>query len=409
MRRLEIGVALSEEIFAAYWSGGSKREMVPLAGATADAIRDASLEVNRLVGARRRIVVSVALLPPLVQMRRLELPRMSADDYRLAVTTNAQRFFLDAGQDVVCGAAVTGAGKRRSVSLMAFAARSELIERLSRGFESAGWAVDRIVPAHGAWVASVIHEHPSARRGLARIVVRLPSELSVLEVDRGRLDRVRRFRHPADLSPLAPGRRTFNLDGDGSDRSAVMVAAAGAGLVRGFEILPERSRRARAARQRRISAIFVALACVNVFGAAAAYRWRLERQLTAVAAQRSAIHVAALQAVELQDSVRRLSERIASLLVLERTAPRWSAVLSRIAIAIPDDAKLSSIRAESDSVVIDGDGPDASSVLAALRGASGIKGTKAVSPISREPSPDRVAVERWRFALRVDHHAATRH
>ena len=404
---MKIGVAIGEDVFAACWSDATWETKLP-AGPTAEAIREATAEVNRLARWSKGASVYVALLPPLVQMRRIDLPRMSEDDYRLAVTTNAQRYFLGIGQTAVCGIASTGERRRgANVPLVAFAASSELIENLSLGFASVGWPIDRIVPGQAALVSAVLQAHPSARRGPISIVVRLPREVDAFEIDAGSLQMVRRFRGAAAFPAAEHGRQRFTLGGE-VDRSVAMVAAAGAKVSRRVEIIPDTLRRVRAERQRHISALAVAFVCINLLAAAIAYRWRLERQLTHIVARRSAIQSTVKQAVALRDSAELLVERIRSIAELEAAAPRWSAVLSRIAIALPEDAELESIRVESDSVTIDGQAQDASRVLSALKRTPGVNAIRSTSSILRELGTDRTSEERWRFAMRVDHRAMAR-
>lgn len=409
MRALRVGVAVGEDVFAASWAGGSSEWTTAFsAGPTAEAIGEACADVNRLIEAKR-VIASVAILPALARMRRIELPRMSEDDYRLAVTTNAQRYFLGLGQSPVCGTVRIGTRKRGcDVPLLAFAASSELIESIAIGLTSAGWTIERIVPAHTAWVASVVRRHPSSRRESASIGVRMPRETNIVEVEAGSITGVRRLRAGETLQPIEPARRWFVIGSGEPDQSAARIAAAAAPLERRFEIIPDSSRRARAARDRRVTRLFGMVACANLLIAAVAFRWRLERQLTIVAARRSAIHERASRAMTAQDSVRRLVERIAAMAELERSAPRWSAVLSRIVVALPADAELASIRAESDSVMIDGQATDASRVLSGLQRTAAVRSTKVSSPILHELSADQVALERWRLALRIDHRAATR-
>src|SRR4029079_13841818 len=89
----------------------------------------------------------------------------------------------------------------------------------------------------------------------------------------------------------------------------------------------------------------------------------------------------ASRALATRDSTRRLVERIAAMAELERTAPRWSAVLSRVAIALRADAEVSSIWAESDSVIVDGHAKDVSRVLAGFQRTPGVKATRTTSAI----------------------------
>ena len=402
MTRLAIGIAVGEEVFAACW-GGAEWETPLSAGPSPHSIGDAVCQLKQVLGPATRATISVAVLPPLVRMRRIELPSMSEDDLRLAVTTNAQRYFLGLGPAPVCGA-VAARRRGRVVSLLAFGASSELIEGIVTAFHTAGWQIDRIVPAPAAWVSFVGRNHPRSRRGAARIGVRLPREVNVLEMETGSLVRVRRLR-AGDPFPAIEEEDPWYEIGD-DKRSPSTVAARAAKRTRGFEIVPNSLRSAHLARERRVTAVFVVLACASLFGAAVGYRWRLERQLTAIEARRSAIRASASRALTARDSTQRLVARVASIAELEQSAPRWSAVLSRIAIALPADAELLSIRAESDSATIDGQARDASSIVSALRQTPGVKTVRPTSPIVRELSADQMTAERWRVALRLDHHVA---
>jgi hypothetical protein len=187
-----------------------------------------------------------------------------------------------------------------------------------------------------------------------------------------------------------------------------MVSAAAASLPRRFEIVPDSSRRARAVHDRRVTRVFVVAACVNLVAAAIAYHWRLDQQVALVAERRTAIQASATRALASRDSARRLVERSIAIDDLEQSAPRWSAVLSRIVIALPADAELSSIRAESDSVMLDGQAKDASRVVSVLGRARGVRSTRVASPIVHEGSANETSAERWHLAVRVDHQAATR-
>jgi hypothetical protein len=334
---------------------------------------------------------------------------MHEDDLRLAVATNAQRYFLALGNAPVCGTVPVGPARRgHEAPLLASGVSSELIESITTGLRMVGWTIDRVVPAQAAWVSFVTRRHRRARRGTISIGVRLAREIHIIEVEAGSISCVRRLRIADDCLPAEAAHPWYVVGTGGSDASAATVAASAATLSRRFEIIPNATRRARIARERRISRAFVAIACVNILVAAMAYRWRLERQLTQVGARRSAIREAASRAIALRDSAGRLVERITAMSELERSAPRWSAVLSRIVVALPADAVLTSIRAESDSVTVDGEATDASSVISPLRRAPGIGSARSTSLLSRELSVDQSGPERWRVAVHVDHAAATR-
>ena len=408
MRVLEVGVAIGEDVIAARWNA-SELAITPSRGPTADALREARCELDRAIGTAHRIIASVAILPPLAQVKRIELPKMSEDDYRLAVATNAQRHFFGLGQSPVCGAVAIRPSKRgHDVPVLAFAVPLELIESIVIAFGDSAWTIDRIVPAQAAWVSDVMRRNPRLRRGEVSIGARLEREISVVEVETGSIKCVRRLRGSEDFQPIEP-KRPWCLIGTGElDRSAAMMAAAAAKSPRRFEIVPDSARRARAARDRKVTRLFIVAACLNLVAAAISFRWRLDQQVALVAERRAAIRASVARALALQDSMRRLVERTTAVAELERTAPRWSAVLSRIVVSLPADAELSSIRAESDSVMLEGQSTDASRVVSALGRTDGVKSTRMRSPIVHEGLANETAAERWQLAVRVDRQAAAR-
>ena len=408
MRALEIGLAVGEDVIAARW-GRSEWAITLSRGPTTDAMCDARSELNRLIGTKHRVRTSVAILPPLVQMRRIDLPRMSEEDCRLAVTTNAQRHFFGLGKASICGTSAIRPRKRgANVSLLAFATSAELIESLAIALAGDGWRIERIVPAQAAWVSDVLRRNPRLRRGVVSIGARLNGEINIVEVEAGSIKRVRRLRSSDDFQPTEP-KRPWCVVGTGeADQSVAMVAAAAARLARRFEIVSDASRRARAAYDGRVTRVFFLVACVNLVAAAIAYHRRLDQQVALVAQRRAAIQASATRALASRDSVRHLVERSVAIHDVEQSAPRWSAVLSRIVIALPADAELSSIRAESDSVMLDGQAKDASRVVSVLGRAGGVRSTRVTSPIVHEALANESAAERWHLAVRVDHQAATR-
>jgi hypothetical protein len=363
--------------------------------------------LRRRIGSTRRVSLAVALLPPLARMRRIELPRMSEADRRLAVTTNVGRYFFGLGDSPVCGA-VAIRGKRGAAQrpVLVFSVSAGLIEQITIGLESGGLSVDRIVPAQAAWACWALRQSPASRLRATTVGVYFTGEPTILQLEHGALSRVRRLRATDNFPPTAPGRRWQVIGEADADESAPVVAAASAGLTKHFEIVPDSVLRARLARERRIAALLAAYAFIALVGAAVAFRWRLERNLSAVAARRSSLQSHVSRAVASRDSLQRILERLAAVAELERSAARWSAVLSRIALTLPEDAVLSSIRADADSLALDGQSSDASRVVSALRRTPGVKTATVTAPIVRESSVDQTSMERWHLELRVNHRAA---
>ena len=400
-RSFKLGISIGDDVFAASWNA-SHWETQLANGPAPDAIREVSAELGRRLGQTKRPRIAVAILPPLVRVRRIVLPRMSDNDRWLAVTTNAERYFIAGGQTLVCAVAAIRRGQQSSV--LAAAASRELIENITNGLDAAGWRIERIVPAHTAWSASIMRTHRDTRRRARSVTVVARREVEVLELESGSLVGVRRFRQSTGATPTAPEPYTIGERGEGP--SAAVVAASSAWLTRSLEIVPDSMRRARARRERRIAGVVAAVACANLAGAAVSYDLRLERQLSSISARRSEIRPRAVRAAALRDSAWRDVERLTAFAELERSAPRWSAVLSRVALGLPLDASVFSVRVDGDSLAIEGEATDASRVVAGLQRTVGVRTTRAVSPILHEGSGEQAPVERWRLGLRVDHLAA---
>src|SRR6478609_562466 len=147
---LELGVAVGPDVFAASWRLEHWQTTLS-SGPTADAIHAAAGEIRRRIGAKQRTSVTVAILPPLARVRRIELPRMSETDRQLAVTANASRYFFGIGDSPVCGTAVIhGRSRGGQRPMLVFSVSSGLVESITIGLEAEGLTVDRLVPAQTA-------------------------------------------------------------------------------------------------------------------------------------------------------------------------------------------------------------------------------------------------------------------
>ena len=405
--RVHVGVAVGFHEFAASWGTHYWETTLPV-GPTPDAIRDATSELKGRIGLRRRVSVSVALLPPIVQVRRVVLPRMSNNDLRLALTTNAKQFFIGLGEAPVCGVARLASTRRiAACPALAFAASSEDIESVVTGLAAQGWTLDRIVPAQFAWAGFIVRANRRLARGRVRIGVHLRDEMNLLELESGFLVRTRRYRVSRRI-PTSESVCDFHLVGDQAGQTPALIAAAGAKKTGRFQILPDAVSRARGARDRNVSILLAALASANLLGAAIVYRARLHDQLAEIASRRSALHSRASLALTYRDSARALADRITSIAQLEGSTLRWSAVLSRVAIALPEGAELISVRATADSLTLEGQSAEASSVVSALERTTGVETTRMISPIVRESTDGGEPMERWRLAIRVSHRPTLR-
>jgi hypothetical protein len=241
------------------------------------------------------------------------------------------------------------------------------------------------------------------------LVVPGNNETSAVVVRGGRISIARRLRsRETSLGVSSSGKSaqaTFFIGGHES-RSPAMIAAEAAGSTRSLEFVPDLELRARVDRQVRASRLLMGVAAACVFASAGAYRRGLLHQLEAITSQRGALRARVTQAVAARDTLASLTGSINAIGALQRSAPRWSAVFSRIAIALPRDASLIGLRADGDSVNLDGQASNASAVSGALRSAPSVMGVRSTAPIRQELTVDKSSVERWTLALRVAHDVA---
>src|SRR4029078_11311301 len=119
-----------------------------------EAIEHSLSQLRQELGNPGRVVVSLAVLPPLLRFRRIQLPRMSNEDRRLAVSRSAERYFLGLGDCVLCAIQPLGGGTRSAAPFLAAAVSAALITDLSAVVAEFGWEIDRILPAHSAWLSA---------------------------------------------------------------------------------------------------------------------------------------------------------------------------------------------------------------------------------------------------------------
>jgi hypothetical protein len=414
--RLSVGVAIAADCLSATWraqrrtvdwnttfthgGGGGRPSLEILRLAFADLRAQLSLDA--------RVSVAVAILPPLARLRRIELPPMTDDDRRLAVSRTAERYFLGLPESVVC-AVERRKGEGAAVPFLAAAVSSSFVNDLLQAVGELGWVIDRFVPAHSAWMAAAKGRWAELRRGDGMLVILGNDETSALVVRGGKMSIARRLRSgETSLGVASSGesaQSTFFIGGhDG--RSPAVIAAEAAERTRSLEFVPDSELRARLIVQIRVSRLLMGVAAACVLASAGAYRRGLSHQLEAITSQRNALRARVTQAVTTRDTLADLAGSINAIRVLERSAPRWSAVLARIAVALPRDASLIGLRADGDSVNLEGQASNASAAIGALRSAPSVIGVRSTAPIRQDLTADKGSVERWTLALRVAHDAA---
>jgi hypothetical protein len=361
----------------------------------------AALRELRTRVADRRAVLRIALLPPLVQGRRLELPRLAADEYRGVLARNAARYFATDGTTQVAGPIVIRRGPRSLV--FATIASAGVIEQLLQAAHDAGWRRATVIPAYAAWAAGAAQE---------TAVLALPdgSETTLLGVTAGRPAWVRRLPSAAEADLAAVAQRECAIEGEGRAIAGVddpaALAARGARLAGEPELVPEQRHLERRIRARRVTLRLLSAILLLLLADSGLRLLDVKRELAAMRAERAEVRQAVGAALATRDSLTALEARVTVLRELEATAPRWTTVFGVLAGALPRDAYVVSVRAAGDTVVLGGLAKEAAGVLAGLQDAGAFRAVRAEAPIRRELVDGETAVERFTVSVRVGSDAA---
>ena len=139
----------------------------------------------------------IALMPPLTEVRRVELPPLKDDELYTLLARNAGRYFLNARDpQIVGGTYVARRGKTEGAtsSIVGAAASMRLVNSINASAKGAGWTVEAMVPAEAGWRAAALSLWPSTNRGTAHLIVTHDDRTDLLQLENGQLAGVRRFR-----------------------------------------------------------------------------------------------------------------------------------------------------------------------------------------------------------------------
>jgi hypothetical protein len=407
--------------------------------------RDLADALAELREATRAAAVHVALLPPLAQVRRIELPRLSDDELRAVLVRDAGRYLLDPPVPPIV-AAWPGRSRRRSpaATLAAFA-DADLVASIHSAAAEAGFRSARVVSAHAAWEAAARREFPATGRGRACLVIAGEHTHEALVLESGRLDLCRRFPAtddpativarlvedhslddaaawavsgsaadrarfesalravqvtPTAKSPAPVGARGAPAAPAGASGAPAVLAASGAPAARA-ELLPDPIRLARARRERRLSTRLVTATAAMLLLSAALELWGAHRALRQVQSDRAAIRPLVAQAMDIRQEVEGVQDRLRALAAAESGASRWTAVIADVADHLPKDAYLLSLRGASDSLVLEGVAQRAAGVFESLRDAPRVVAVRAEAPIRQESQDSAAPVERFILGARL--------
>lgn len=379
--------------------------------------------------------ISISLIPPLAEIRVVELPPIRDDEAERVLARGAGRYFVTARQPhlvgIVRGGRVSRGAPRRVV---AAAAPARLIALIHAAARNAGFTVDGIGPAESAWSAAATTFWPAFERGTACVAVSHADRTDLLRLQGGRLAAVRRFRAGAlDAEMIAAAIRgedasqparlaafgvrdqrsavvralaaigitvTVPSDDGGAASNPSAIAAAFAVPASGPLFRTEDVRASSRGDAWRATRLVAAAALILVMFGAAMQLWGVRRQLQAVRDQRASLAPRLSTTLAGRSSLETAYRMVSALSVAQRGVPEWSRTLVGLSDAVPDDAYLTAFRTRGDSVIVEGLAVHASAVFDAMEQLPGLANVRAASPVRREVQDDRAALEHFTIAAR---------
>jgi len=364
-----VGVALSPDRLVASLPDGRRLETTEVTD-----LRRAFTELRESAGTRRA-TVSVALVPPLVQVRHIALPPMRELERQRVVARDAGRYFVGLREPQVVASTPT--------PVFAAAAPAALVEQIEAAVASVGWVLAVIMPAHSAWAVA----------GNGHVVARLAHVTELLRIERGRVMERRRLR-TADVVP--PDVRNPILIED-----PVTMAAMHAPDAFEPDLCSETRNMLRQRKARRVASALGGASLVCSVLAAAVNYWGIDRELAAVRKHRAQLVPQVAAAMQLRDSLSVLTTNLTTFGNLEGTAPRWSALLADLADYLPRDAHVVALRGNGDSVVVEGVGSHAIGVFQAFQRMPRLTAVRATAPIRQDIASNGMVREQFALGARL--------
>lgn len=378
----------------------------------------------------------VALLPPMGELRRVDLPGLTAAEAREVMRREPSRYFACSAESPPLELEIEGEGWRQRSPFTVVAAPGALIGGIEEAARDSGWIVVAIVPAEAAWAAAAPSLIPGPD-GVERVMsVCLDERIEVLRLRGRRLIAVRRVpvsppglacaaelmepsaAHPQHATTLVvgdsavsdelrltltakSGELTAGAPAPGGRVSPLRLAARFAVHTAGPRLLPETVRVLRAHQARRANVARFAASATLLFGAAALQLWGVSRERATIAAERARLREPVAQALAVRDSLGPTGDRLATIRQEHATGSRWSPLLVALSERLPDDAFLLSLHADGDSVQLEGYAARAEGVFDALRTLRGLSAVRPEGPIRQEIEADGSTSERFVLAARV--------
>ena len=442
MPSLDIGVAIGPERVTAVRHGQGTRPATPPEPwsrpldpkALSESVGDALPELQAAFGVDHARLW-IALLPPLVELKRLDLPRLARDELERVVARDASRYFLiGAAGPAVVALRIPRAQGRAVTPMLAAVAPVALLEQLQDQVVRLGWSLERIVPAHVAWADLACRMERSEPGGW--VAVASHESLELLRIEDERITAVRRMRLCLGPSRLAAEVAACVGASGGAGEPELLVLAApdlGVELTRSLvehglrmvsvpplvvtdphlaaalsargsdplDLVPPSVAKAHRRRASRVVRLALGAAAALLLMAGGVEWWGVHRELDHVTARRRAIRAEVVQAMGVRSAIEDLDHRVSTVRAAEAGRPMWAATMATLASALPPDAHLIAWRGDADSLRVEGLADRAAGVFEGLAHMPGVAGVRADAPIRQETRDSAPPLEHFLLSARL--------
>jgi hypothetical protein len=380
----------------------------------------------------------IALMPPLTEVRRLDLPPLRREQVLQLLSRNANRYFVTAREPQVVGTSIPKRASRVGpVPVLGAAASARLVHAIASAARDAGWSVDGVVPAEVGWSAAAASMWPTFAKGTAHVLVHHDERTDLLRMENGALAGVRRFRAGAlDAQIIAQALGESRSNGTAPrvgmlgtsgprhelaralPREAAIVSAPGSDWTvpaadpmvaaatfvtpdNTLTLLTEDVAEVRARAGRRLTTMLFAAAVLLVAGAALLELWGVKRELAAVQAERASLKPQLQSALTGRSTFEASNRKLSALFAAQRESPYLSGVIASVTDALPAGAYLLSFRARRDTLVLDGLAKNSTEAFDALAEVPGLANVKSVGGVQRQLQDDGTALEHFTVQARM--------
>lgn len=444
-KRIRTGVALSlTELCAADMrlGGGAAAWRAPLDppdsnGGGWPSLTSALRELAVKLGASDGRLV-VALMPPLTEVRRLDLPPLKREQALQLLSRNASRYFVTAREPQVIGTSIPRRPSRSGpVPVLGAAAAARLVNAIAGAARDAGWTLEGVVPAEVGWASAASSVWPGLAKGVAHVLVHHDDRTDLLQIENGALAGVRRFRAGSlDAQLISEALQQARTNGTpprvgtlGSaiprqeltralPRESVVVTAPGAEWTSAtadamvaaatfatpddpLTLRTEDVAELRARAGRRLTLSIVAGAVALLLLSALLELWGVKRELAAVQAERAKIRPQIQTTLAGRSSFEASNRKLSALFAAQRETPYLSGVLASVTDALPEGAYLLSFRARRDTLIVDGLATSSADAFAGLESVPELANVKSIGGVQRQLQDDGTALEHFTVQARM--------